>query len=63
MSVQQILKSKHIICSVPDRRKAQAVKDSLEQPVSNKYPSSILQLHPDCRFYFDKASAELLSAV
>lgn len=63
MSVQQILKSKHIVCSVPDRRKAQAVKDSLEQPVSNKYPSSILQLHPDCRFYFDKASAELLSAV
>lgn len=63
MSVQQILKSKHIICSVPDRRKAQAVKDSLEQPVSNKYPSSILQLHPNCRFYFDKASAELLSVV
>jgi glucosamine-6-phosphate deaminase len=61
MSVQQILKSKHIICSVPDRRKAQAVKDSLEQPVSNKYPSSILQLHPDCRFYFDEASASLLA--
>lgn len=61
MSVQQILKSKHIICSVPDSRKAQAVKDSLEQPVSNQYPSSILQLHPDCRFFFDKASAELLS--
>jgi glucosamine-6-phosphate deaminase len=63
MSVQQILKSKHIICSVPDSRKAQAVKDSLEQPVSNKYPSSILQLHPDCRFYFDEASAHLLSQV
>lgn len=62
MSVQQILKSKHIICSVPDSRKAQAVKDSLEQPVSNNYPSSILQLHPDCRFYFDSASAQLLAA-
>ena len=28
MSVKQILKSKHIICSVPDSRKAIAVKNS-----------------------------------
>ena len=35
MSVKQILKSKHIICSVPDSRKAIAVKSTLEQPVSN----------------------------
>jgi glucosamine-6-phosphate deaminase len=57
MSVQQILKSKHIVCSVPDKRKADAVKNCLEQPVSNKYPSSILRLHPDCRLYLDKDSA------
>jgi glucosamine-6-phosphate deaminase len=62
MSVRQILKSKHIICSVPDSRKALAVKNSLEQPVDNQYPASILQVHPDCRFYLDKASASLLSA-
>ncbi len=61
MSVKQILKSKHIICSVPDSRKAVAVKNTLEQPVSNRYPASILQLHPDCVFYLDKNSAALLS--
>ncbi len=61
MSVKQIMKSKHIICSVPDSRKAIAVKNSLEKPVSNIFPASILQLHPDCTFYLDKASAELLS--
>ena len=48
MSIKQILRSKHIICSVPDSRKAMAVKNTLEQPVSNLYPASILQLHPDC---------------
>lgn len=61
MSVQQIMKSAHIICSVPDARKAQAVKDSLEQPVSNQYPASILQQHPDCSFFLDQESAKLLS--
>ena len=61
MSIKQIVKSKHIICSVPDTRKALAVKNTLEQPVSNLYPASILQVHPDCRFYLDKFSAALLS--
>lgn len=60
MSVKQILKSKHIICSVPDERKALAVKNSIEQPVSNLFPASILQKHPDCSFYLDMSSAELL---
>jgi glucosamine-6-phosphate deaminase len=61
MSVKQILKSKQIICSVPDSRKALAVKNTFEHPVSNLYPASILQLHPDCTCYLDKASAAMLS--
>jgi len=61
MSIRQIMKSTCIICSVPDSRKAMAVKNTLEQPVSNLYPASILRSHNDCRFYLDKYSAELLS--
>jgi glucosamine-6-phosphate deaminase len=61
MSVKQILKSKIIICSVPDSRKAIAVKNTMEQNVSNLYPASILQTHADCRFYLDKHSAAKLS--
>ena len=61
MSVKQIMRSKQIICSVPDRRKAIAVKNSLEQPVSNLYPASILQLHPHCACHLDQSSAALLS--
>jgi glucosamine-6-phosphate deaminase len=61
MSIKQIMRSKHIICSVPDSRKAAAVKNSLEQPVSNLFPASILQLHPACSFYLDKNSSALLT--
>lgn len=61
MSVKQILKSKEIICSVPDGRKAIAVKNSLEQSISNLYPASILQLHSHCTIYLDKSSAALLT--
>ena len=60
MSIKQIMKSKYIICSVPDSRKAIAVKNTLTQPVSNLYPASILQLHPDCIFFLDKDSASML---
>lgn len=60
MSIKQIMKSKHIICSVPDARKAQAVKNSLEQEVSNLFPASILQEHAHCSFYLDTESAKLL---
>jgi glucosamine-6-phosphate deaminase len=60
MSIKQICDSKQIICSVPDKRKAQAVKNSLESAVTNEIPASILQLHPECAFYLDRASASLL---
>lgn len=60
MSVKQILKSKHIICSVPDVRKATAVKNSVQQQVNNLYPATILQTHSHCTFYLDKFSSALL---
>lgn len=62
MSVHQIMLSRHIICSVPDRRKALAVKNTLEQPVSNVYPASILRNHSSCYFYLETGSASLLAS-
>lgn len=61
MSIRQIMKSKAIICSVPDARKAQAVKNCVENPVSNMFPASILQTHDHCILYLDKASGSRLS--
>ena len=60
MSIQQILKSKSIICSVPDQRKARAVKNSLQEPISPLNPASILRQHPATWLFLDKASAGLL---
>lgn len=60
MSINQILKSKYIICSVPDSRKATAVKNCIEHPVSNLFPASILQLHPNCSIFLDKLSSVFL---
>lgn len=60
MSVRQIMKAKKIICSVPDSRKAAAVKACLENDPDPRFPASILQQHPDCSLYLDEASASLL---
>lgn len=60
MSVKQIMLSKYIICSVPGARKSMAVRDCLEQPVSNLHPASILQEHDHCCLFLDKDSASLL---
>jgi glucosamine-6-phosphate deaminase len=60
MSIKQILQSKNIICSVPDSRKAMAVKNTLGKEVSNRYPASILQMHKNCTIYLDKNSAAML---
>lgn len=60
MSVRQILKSHHILCVVPDERKAQAVRDCFSNEVTNRHPGSILQTHPACAVFLDKDSASLL---
>lgn len=60
MSVHQILQSRRILCIVPDRRKAEAVRASVEGPVTPQVPASILQTHPDTTLYLDPESASLL---
>jgi len=60
MGIRQILKSRAILLSVPDARKAKAVADSLQGPVTNLVPSSILQQHPNTVIYLDPDSASLL---
>lgn len=60
MSVKQILKSKNIICSVPDKRKANAVKGAVSGDISPLVPSSILQNHSATWLYLDTDAAALL---
>jgi glucosamine-6-phosphate deaminase len=60
MSIQQILKSRAILCSVPDQRKAEAVKNTLTGPVTPLVPASVLQQHAQATIYLDSLSASLL---
>ena len=60
MSIRQIMKSRRILASVPDDRKASAVKMCLDGPVSPSAPASILQTHDATTIYLDRPSAALL---
>ncbi len=60
MSIKQIMKSKNIICTVPDSRKAQAVKDCLEGDISSYHPASILRKHKNAFLFLDENSAKQL---
>jgi glucosamine-6-phosphate deaminase len=61
MTVPQIVKSGAIVLSVSDTRKAQALKDTLEGPVTPHVPASILQNHGASFLYADTAAASLLA--
>lgn len=60
MSVRQIMESQCIVCTVPDRRKAKAVRDALQGKVTPDLPASILQTHPNCHVFLDAEAASLL---
>ena len=62
MSIRQIMKSACIIVSVPDQRKAEAVKHTLEGDVTNMCPASILQRHANCKIFLDEPAASMLSS-
>ena len=60
MSIQQIMKTQAIICTVPEKRKAKAVKQCLEGEISPWHPASILRRHSSTFLYLDRDSASLL---
>ncbi len=49
------------ICCVPERRKAAAVRNALEGPVSESCPASLARTHPNAQVYLDTESASLLT--
>ncbi len=60
MSCRQILAARRILCIVPDARKADAVRATVEGPVTPFVPASILQTHEDVTMYLDVDSAAKL---
>jgi len=60
ITVKQIMKSRSIICTVGDERKATAVRNAVQGNVDPMVPASILQQHDDVSLILDVAAASLL---
>ena len=57
LTIPAIMGSRHISCVVPEERKAQAVADALNGPISPACPASVLRRHPHARLFLDQSSA------
>ena len=60
MSVHQIMRSARIVLSVPEARKARAVRDMMTGEVTPLHPASVLRQHPAASVFLDPDSAALL---
>jgi glucosamine-6-phosphate deaminase len=56
LTIPTILSGAHLFCIVPGESKHDAVKNTLNGPVSTSCPASILRSHQDCTLYLDKDS-------
>jgi glucosamine-6-phosphate deaminase len=60
LTIPALLKARFIYCMVPGTTKVQAVANTIEQEVSERYPSTILRNHQSSILYIDSKSAGLL---
>lgn len=55
-----LMSARHLVCSVPGARKAEAVRATLTDPVSTACPASVLRTHTSATLYLDHDSASLV---
>lgn len=60
MTPYQIMQCRTIISIVPHKVKAQAVKDTLENALTNEIPATMLKDHGNYTLFLDEASASLV---
>ncbi len=60
LTIPALLKAKFAITVVPGSTKAQAVFNTLNEPVSEKCPATALRRHPGALLYLDQDSAALI---
>lgn len=57
VTIPTLMAGRRLICVVPARRKAAAVRAMLSGPITTSCPASILRRHPACTLYLDEESA------
>ena len=60
LTIPVLFSATFLICSVPGITKAQAVYDTINLPISEKCPATIMRRHDNSTIYLDKESASLL---
>ncbi|HWB84112.1 MAG TPA: 6-phosphogluconolactonase [Bryobacteraceae bacterium] len=55
-----LMAAETLICCVPDRRKAQAVRRTLEEAIAPECPVSLVRTHSRASLYLDLESASLM---
>lgn len=61
LTIPALLAAKHVLCIVPEARKADAVQACLNEPISESRPGSVLRKVEHARLYLDQDSASKLS--
>ncbi len=61
MGIGTIMDTKRILLQAFGKKKAEAVRNAVEGPISSLCPGSVLQLHPLTTFFVDSEAADLLT--
>lgn len=60
LTIPALCAVKRMVCVVPERRKAAAVRDALQGPIQTGCPASILRRQGHCTLFLDSESSSLL---
>lgn len=60
LTIPALLAAKHVLCIVPEARKAAAVRVCLREPISEERPGSVLRRVPHATLYLDPDAAASL---
>jgi glucosamine-6-phosphate deaminase len=62
VTIPALVGARRVLAIVPEARKAVAVRDALQGPISTACPASYLRRQPQATLYLDNESASLLSS-
>jgi len=60
LTLPALLKAPYAFCTVPAQKKAQAVYHTLNEEISDRYPSTHLRNHPNAVLFLDDQSSALI---
>jgi glucosamine-6-phosphate deaminase len=60
LTIPALMAGRHLFAMVPGPRKAPAVANTFNNPVTERFPSTILRQHPAVHLYLDRDSSKLL---